>query len=749
MAETRAVTLRAKQIRRPNYRYMGFVTFQDQAGQRLRLPMPGTVAQWLETGSRYRLTLLKEERPGFDDYILGGTAPIWPLFQRTYTLERRSPKSGQILYRYRLLAREARYEKDYEAIVDLEQYHYASDEEILATWYCERCHIYLSANARPTCPECGDLARFHDLKSATRASRFLVIHLLEREPYEPEVVAYVRVDPPVPLLSRRLPDGSGEPHMRERIFPPEWFAHPFRPREDVPPEEWWREQGWALQRTRSPVSRLARVVVHPDYRVDGLGRQCLQAMVDWVQERWIPEMREEKQAIETIAMMARYNPFLERFGFTYLFDSRSGRPVLYFPLSDTARQAIQTFLETDPLAREHGGRLYHPRFQPVDPLDGPIRLQEVTKSYTNRLTLEHLSEPVRALLEAFGVRQRLIQKTVVREASATLEPGSVTVLVGASGSGKTTLLRLLIGAATDQPDPLYQPDSGQVILPGNAQVQAFLPGELEPDYGDLPIVEALFRITGDEGLAVEVLNYSGISDAVFYRATFRELSTGQKERARIAWLVAHRPNLLLVDEFTAHLDPTTAIRVARKLAQLAREKGLTLILVTHRPEVLKVLEPDRLFMVGYGTFFEPGALPERGFRVLEPYATYLVEGKKSWELRRRPTRIRGRVGVISGDRVLGTVELRDVHGPFQLEELQEHWDKHLADQAFLERYARGDPLYAWEVTRPQKFVTPVPVRIKPGHQTWVRLEPARSASTPEQPNQERSAPESTKESTEE
>ncbi len=724
MAEPRTAYLRARQIRRHNYRYMGFVTFETEDGTTVQVPMPGTVAQWLQKDRPYRITLEKQgDRLGFDDYRLDGDVPIWPLFRRTYTLERTSPKTGRPLYRYRLLAREARYEKDYEAIVDLEQYHYASDEEILATWYCERCRRYLSANSRPTCPDCGGLARFHDLKSATRASRFLVVHLLDRQPYEPEVVAYVRVDPPVPLLSRRLPDGNAETHMRERIFPPEWFSHPFRPREDVDPEDWWQEQGRVLQRSYSPVSRLARVVVHPDYRVDGLGRQCLQAMVDWVQERWIPEMRVPKEAVETIAMMARYNPFLERFGFVYLFDSRSGRPVLYYPLSDTAREAIHTFLETDPLAREHGGRLYRPRFQAVEPLDGPIRLQDVTKSYTNLLTLEHLSEPVRTLLEAFGVRQRLIQKTVVRRASAELPPGTVIALVGASGSGKTTLLRLLYGAAVDHPDPLYRPDQGSIEMPSNVQVQAFLPGELEPDYGDLPIAEALYRITGDEGLAVEVLNYAGISDAVFYRAPFRELSTGQKERARIAWLVAHRPNLLLIDEFTAHLDPTTAIRVARKMAQLAREKGLTLILVTHRAEVLAALEPDRLFMVGYGTFFEPRALPDRGFRVLEPYATYLVEGKKTWELRRYPTHIRERVGVISGDQLLGTVEIRDVHGPFSLEELREHQDKHLADYAFLERYARGDRLYAWEVAEPHKFHEPVKVAIKPGHQTWIRIEP--------------------------
>ena len=724
------VVLVEKEIRRPTYRYAGFVRVRTQEGDTYRLPMIGTVAQWLEEGKTYHLELENPASIRFDNYTLSSEVPIWPLFRQEYEHERRAPVSQTVLYSYRLLVREAQYERDYEAIVELEQYHYASDEEILASWYCEQCGRYEDANSRPLCPQCGAPMRFHDLKSATRASRFLVMELLSGAAYEPRYLGYVRVDPPIPLMNRRLPDGTVEKDIRKKVFPPEWFAHPFFPRaqeKDGARRSWWEVQGEALREARSPVSRLARVVIHPDYRVDGLGQRAVTCLFDWMRERWVPEMRMAKEAVETIAMMARYNPFMEKAGFVYLWDTGSGRPVLYYPLTERAASYIRSFLEQDPVARQHGGHLYRPRFKAAPPLEAPVVLKDVQKSYWNRLTLENLSEPVRRLLEAFGVRHRVIQKYVIRRANAEFPPGSVNVIVGGSGSGKTTLLRVLYGAFAGLDDPLYQPDGGVIQVPSNAQVQAMLPGELEPAFGDAPIAEVLYGITKDEALAVEILNYAGISDAVLYRAPYRELSTGQKERARLAYLLAHRPNVMLIDEFVAHLDTPTALRVARRLSTLAREQSITLFLVLHRQEVIEALEPDAIYVVGYGTFFRMDELPERALKVRQPYASLIVQGKKTWEIRRHPTRVRGRVGIMSGGKLLGTVEVRGVKGPFTVEELAEHADRHQADPAFLQAYARNDPLYAWELANAREYPQPISVQTKNGQQMWVKI-PAESSA---------------------
>ncbi len=123
---------------------------------------------------------------------------------------------------------------------------------------------------------------------------------------------------------------------------------------------------------------------------------------------------------------------------------------------------------------------------------------------------------------------------------------------------------------------------------------------MDVEFGPRSILEEVAAVTGDAAEAVEVLSMAGLSDAVLYRARFTELSTGQKERAKIAMLLARRPNILVIDEFTAHLDPSTARIVASRLAKLARRTGMTLVLVTHREEVVEAMNPDKVVIVGYG-----------------------------------------------------------------------------------------------------------------------------------------------------
>ena len=110
----------------------------------------------------------------------------------------------------------------------------------------------------------------------------------------------------------------------------------------------------------------------------------------------------------------------------------------------------------------------------------------------------------------------------------------------------------------------------------------------------------IYREMGEVRAAIEVLNRVGLSDAVLYRARPQELSTGQRERFRLALLLALRPDLLLIDEFAAHLDVPTARRVALGLGKLCREAGITLVAATHRPEVHQALDPDLTVFVGYG-----------------------------------------------------------------------------------------------------------------------------------------------------
>jgi ABC-type ATPase with predicted acetyltransferase domain len=556
----------------------------------LLLRMSGDAAKWLRPGDRVRLET-EEKKPilGFDEYALSGAFPIWPPFEKTLEHVREGPLGGEA-YRYRLRVREAVYEGDFEAIAELEQYHYASEKEVVALWACPRCHRTLLANSKPLC-DCGGEARLKEIRGSTPASRFLVLELRERLPFEPRILGYLRLDPPIPRMHRKTPEGV-ERNIRERIFPPDWFHPTYEGGAD------WEER---LARVETAAARIARVVVHPDYRSEGFGVLLVEMALAWARERGAPEGRRAKHLVYTIAQMARYHPFFERVGFRYLFDTASGRPVLAYPLTEEAQAHLERFLQEDPYARAHGGRLFRPRYGRVEGLKAPIRLEGVRKGYRSLLDLKALSKEVEEALLAFGVRARRLERLVLKGVDLTIPPGALVVLSGASGAGKTTLLRLLLG------EP---PEEGKVILPPG-RLAAHIPGEVEEPLGDLPILERVYGEMGDVGAAIEVLNRVGLSDAVLYRARPKELSTGQRERFRLALLLAKRPDLLLIDELAAHLDVPTARRVAPGLSKLLRAAGITLVAATHRPEVVQALDPDLLVYVGYGGVM---AVPRRGPR---------------------------------------------------------------------------------------------------------------------------------------
>ncbi|WP_456445153.1 ASCH domain-containing protein [Deinococcota bacterium DY0809b] len=113
--------------------------------------------------------------------------------------------------------------------------------------------------------------------------------------------------------------------------------------------------------------------------------------------------------------------------------------------------------------------------------------------------------------------------------------------------------------------------------------------------------------------------------------------------------------------------------------------------------------------------------PKRGLIVREPYAGWIVDGVKTWEIRKHPTRVRGPIGIVSGGRLIGQVDVVGVEGPFGAEELAAHEDRHRAG-GFLEAYAQGKPLWAWVLENPRRYPEPLPVPPRRGRMLWVNLD---------------------------
>jgi energy-coupling factor transport system ATP-binding protein len=179
--------------------------------------------------------------------------------------------------------------------------------------------------------------------------------------------------------------------------------------------------------------------------------------------------------------------------------------------------------------------------------------------------------------------------------SFSLAPGDRVLLSGRSGAGKSTLLAALAGidvVAHNRPD----------LNPGTLLVNGRPPAQQRGHIGFVlqdPYSQAVMERVGDDvafgleniGVAPSRMR-ARIADALadvglnveFERPT-ESLSGGERQRLALAGVLALRPSLLLLDEPTANLDPRGAQLVRDSVARIARERGLTLIVVDHHPNL--------------------------------------------------------------------------------------------------------------------------------------------------------------------
>ena len=173
-----------------------------------------------------------------------------------------------------------------------------------------------------------------------------------------------------------------------------------------------------------------------------------------------------------------------------------------------------------------------------------------------------------------------------------IRPRGSLALLGRSGSGKTTLLHVLgglveptAGTVEWQGRPLASLDRaarGAVRAHGIAYV--FQGANLLPHFTAVENVAFAAHLTGDSELAPEeLLELVGLSAKADNLPA--ELSGGEAQRVAIARALAQRPELLLCDEPTGHLDSDTSERVLDLIEALQRELGFALVVATHDPDV--------------------------------------------------------------------------------------------------------------------------------------------------------------------
>jgi osmoprotectant transport system ATP-binding protein len=197
------------------------------------------------------------------------------------------------------------------------------------------------------------------------------------------------------------------------------------------------------------------------------------------------------------------------------------------------------------------------------------------------------------MIEIENITKRYGDNTVVDNVSMTVEPHTITVIVGTSGSGKTTLMRMI--------NRLVEPSEGMIRIDGadNRSIPGY---ELRRHIGYAIQGHGLFpHRTVAENIATvptllgwdkkriaakveELLTLFQLDPAAFGPRYPHELSGGQQQRVGVARALAAEPNILLMDEPFGALDPVIRAKAQDDLLAIQKHFGTTIVLVTHDME---------------------------------------------------------------------------------------------------------------------------------------------------------------------
>lgn len=224
-------------------------------------------------------------------------------------------------------------------------------------------------------------------------------------------------------------------------------------------------------------------------------------------------------------------------------------------------------------------------------MDSIISVKNVTYEYKNE--------------DAYRGEEAVV--TAVKALSLEIERGSFTVILGHNGSGKSTLAKMLNG--------LNKPTSGDIFVDGINTKDEDREIEVKRKVGmvfqnpDNQIIASIVEedvAFGPENLGVPPEEIKErVNDALkavgmleFKESTPHRLSGGQKQRIAIAGIIAMQPECLVLDEPTAMLDPKGRNEIIETLIRLNKEKGITVVLITHHME--EAQNADRALVMNDG-----------------------------------------------------------------------------------------------------------------------------------------------------
>ena len=240
------------------------------------------------------------------------------------------------------------------------------------------------------------------------------------------------------------------------------------------------------------------------------------------------------------------------------------------------------------------------------------------------------------MLELCQVSKRYGKVQALAPADLVTERSRTTVLIGSSGSGKSTLLRLMIG--------LIEPDSGEVRVDGqrlssqNALELRHRMGYVIQDGGLFPHLDArgnaalLARHLGwtrerIESRLLELLELTHLRADVLERYP-TQLSGGQRQRVSLMRALMLDPDVLLLDEPLAALDPMIRTGLQEELREIFRALGKTVVMVTHDIGEAAFFG-DTILLLREGAIVQRGSMRELLESPAEPFVTRFINAQRT------------------------------------------------------------------------------------------------------------------------
>ena len=199
---------------------------------------------------------------------------------------------------------------------------------------------------------------------------------------------------------------------------------------------------------------------------------------------------------------------------------------------------------------------------------------------------------------------------VLWDVDLSLAPGDMVACVGASGVGKSTFLQILgtldlptSGSIRFDGEELTTMSAGRLAEFRNRKIGfVFQFHHLLPEFSALenvmmPALIQRMTVTTAQAKARDILGRVGLSHRLTHRPS--ELSGGEQQRVALARAMVLEPSLLLADEPTGNLDRHTGESIHELFLELNRERGSTLLVVTHNPELARLM-PRRMRMIDGG-----------------------------------------------------------------------------------------------------------------------------------------------------